>query len=71
MQHISPLQQTLKAHDGEGDGVQSRLVAYASAQAHSSAERAAMLGGVKVRLVVRGIIFLYSIWGNQMMCFLL
>lgn len=27
------------------------MVAYASKQAHSSAERAAMLGGVKVRLV--------------------
>ena len=31
------------------DGVlQSRLIAYASQQAHSSAERAALLGGVKV-----------------------
>jgi histidine decarboxylase len=34
------------------DGViQSRLIAYASSQAHSSAERAALLGGVKVRLL--------------------
>lgn len=34
------------------DGVlQSRLIAYASQQAHSSAERAALLGGVKVRLL--------------------
>ena len=36
----------------DDDGViQSRLVAYASQQAHSSAERAALLGGVKVRLL--------------------
>ena len=37
---------------GIDDGVlQSRLIAYASQQAHSSAERAALLGGVKVRLL--------------------
>jgi glutamate/tyrosine decarboxylase-like PLP-dependent enzyme len=31
--------------------IQSRVVAYASQQAHSSAERAALLGGVRVRLL--------------------
>jgi len=31
--------------------IQSKLVAYASQQAHSSAERAALLGGVKVSIL--------------------
>ena len=34
----------------EGGVIQSKLVAYASQQAHSSAERAALLGGVKVSI---------------------
>ncbi len=36
---------------GEQQQLGGRLVAYASKQAHSSAERAAMLGGVTVRLL--------------------
>ncbi len=48
---LSARARTLKAMGDGQEGLQGKLVAYASKQAHSSAERAAMLGGVKVRCV--------------------
>lgn len=46
------MQQVKKEHpDWEDHIIVSKLVGYCSAQAHSSVERAGLLGGVKLRLV--------------------